>query len=619
MSTRRNRQVDYDDDWYDDDDWGGGGGYPSKQTSKPKPKAKADAKAKGKAVTKPAASKASAAPATSAAATPKPASKPAAVDELARALGFAVPVQRVEEALASGVKAEDAFIRLLAEELDAGRWQHESKPTSKAQTVQKPEEAPGESQTAEAHAAQGKNVEKPEAAVEEMPAPPQAEEDTNAGEVSAVVMEPDDPRPCISLVVCGHVDAGKSTLMGHLLCLVGNVSSKEMHKFDKESRALGKASFKFAWVLDEGEDERARGVTIDVCVKHFATESRRFTILDAPGHRDFVPNMLQGAVQADAAIIVVDTTHFEAGFDRGGQTKEHLQLLRSLGISQLLVAVNKLDKHDWKQEVYEDIKSKVHGFVVGPECGFKAANVRYVPLSGFEGENMLERRAEGLKWWDGPTLVQALDALPPPDRPSSAGPLRLCISDLYKSGANTTVSGKIESGAITAGQRVMLMPSGELTSVKSLQTRGGPARSGHAGDYMDSVVLPVELQFASLGGVVCDPKKPVPISDAFQAQLLVFDLDIPLMRGTQLMCYVHTETLTATLTKLESLIVKGKPSDKRPKCLQKGNVAVVQLRVSRKVCIEPKPAGNAPVTALSRLVLRDRGRTVAAGVVLRVM
>jgi len=366
--------------------------------------------------------------------------------------------------------------------------------------------------------------------------------------------------------------------------------------------------------LDEGEDERQRGVTIDVCVKHFATESRRFTILDAPGHRDFVPNMLQGAVQADVALLVADVSHFDSGFEKGGQTKEHLQLIRALGISQVVVAVNKLDTCNWSEQVYEDIKSRLHAFIVGPECGLKAANVTYIPVSGFTGENMLERKDEGLSWWQGPTLIQALDQLPVPARPPATGPLRVAVSDLYKSGASVTVSGKVESGAISVGQKVLVLPSGEQTTVKGLASRNQAARAGQVGDYMDAVVLPLEPQFANIGGAICDIKHPVPVVDIFQAQILVFELDIPIMRGQQFMCYLHTEVLTGTLVRLEKLIVKGKPQDKRPKCLQKGQIAIVRIRVDHKVCVDPKP-NDGPPTCLARLVLRDRGRTVAAGVV----
>merc|ERR1712150_264313 len=317
-------------------------------------------------------------------------------------------------------------------------------------------------------------------------------------------------------------------------------------------------------------------------------------------------NMIQGAVQADVALLVADTSHFDAGFDRGGQTKEHLQLVRSLGISHVLVAVNKMDTCKWSQQVYEETKSKLHAFIVGPECGFKETSVSYIPLSGFSGENMLERKEEALGWWTGPTLIQALDLLPVPPRQSATGPLRIVISDLYKAGANTCVSGKVEAGTVSTGQKVLLLPSGENTTIKSLLKRNAASRSGYVGDYMDVLNLPVEPNFACVGGVVCDPKTPVPVVDAFQVQILVFEVEIPIMRGCQLMCYLHTETLTATVMRLESLLVKGKPQDKRPKCLQKGNVAIVNLKVGTKVCVEPKPAGNAVPTSLSRLVLRDR-------------
>eukprot|EP00933_Yihiella_yeosuensis_P071651 TRINITY_DN79885_c0_g1_i1.p1 TRINITY_DN79885_c0_g1~~TRINITY_DN79885_c0_g1_i1.p1 ORF type:complete len:540 (-),score=140.58 TRINITY_DN79885_c0_g1_i1:44-1663(-) len=447
--------------------------------------------------------------------------------------------------------------------------------------------------------------------------PPAREEKEDETPVVIPPEAPADERPNISLVVVGHVDAGKSTLMGHLLCLVGLVSSKQLHKFEKDSKQIGKASFAFAWVLDEGEDERERGVTIDVCVKHFETKSRRFTILDAPGHRDFVPNMLQGAVQADVAILVADSSHFEAGFDRGGQTKEHLQLIRALGISNVVVAVNKLDTQKWSEKVFEDLKRRLHDYITGPEVGYKDEQVSYVPLSGFTGENMLERKEAALSWWKGPTLIEALDQLPSPTRPPANGPLRICLSDVYKSGSNTLLAGKVESGTVTTGQKVVLLPSGEQTTVKSLLFRETPTRSARCGDYLDSVLVPVEPQFAQIGGVVCDIKNPVPVSDTLQVQVVIFDTEIPLMRGAQLMCYLHTETLTATLVRLEKLLVKGVPEEKRPKCLVKGNNAIVWIQVSQKVCVEPKPK-TGPATSLSRLVLRDRGKTVGAGVVLAV-
>ncbi|CAJ1420794.1 unnamed protein product, partial [Effrenium voratum] len=386
--------------------------------------------------------------------------------------------------------------------------------------------------------------------------------------------------------------------------------SKQLHKFEKESKELGKASFFYAWVLDEGDDERSRGVTIDVCVKHFRTKSRQFTILDAPGHRDFVPNMVHGAVQADVAILVVDVSHFEAGFDRGGQTKEHLQLIRALGIANVVVAVNKLDTCAWDQKVFEETKRRVQDYMLGPEVGYKESSVQFVPLSGFSGENMLERKDAKLSWWTGGTLLEALDQLPAPPRPPSTSPLRLCVSDVYRSGANTCVSGKVLAGTLNVGQKVLLQPSNEQTTVKGLMLRDAPTRSARAGDHLDTVTLPVEPQFASVGGVLSDPRSAVPLSDTLQVQILVFETEVPLMRGAQLMCYLHTETLTATLVRLEKLIVKGEPQERRPKCLVKGNNAIVWLQLNEKVCVEPKPKPPGVATPLSRFVLRDRGRTV---------
>lgn len=277
--------------------------------------------------------------------------------------------------------------------------------------------------------------------------------------------------------------------------------------------------------------------------------------------------------------------------------------------------MNKLDTCGWSQQVFEGTKARLHQYIVGPECGFKEKSVTYVPLSGFTGENMVERSEPDLAWWNGPTLVEALDNLPAPTRPAANGALRISISDFYKTGASTCASGTVESGTVSVGQRVLLLPSRESITVKSLQCRGEATRSAVSGEYVDSIMLPIDPQYISCGGVICDPSAPVAVVDSFQAQILVFDVDVPLMRGQQVMCYLHTDTLTATLARLEKLVVKGKPQDKKPKCLQKGNVAIVRLQVNRRVCVETKSAGSGMVTSLSRLVLRDRGRTVAAGVV----
>ena len=221
---------------------------------------------------------------------------------------------------------------------------------------------------------------------------------------------PNTGKPHINLVVIGHVDAGKSTLMGHLLYLLGFVSKKAIHRYETDSKKIGKNSFLYAWVLDETQEERSRGITMDIAQSRFETDKRVVTLLDAPGHKDFIPNMITGATQADVALLVVDATkgEFETGFESGGQTREHTYLIRSLGISQLGVVVNKLDNCDWSQDRYNDITSKLSAFL--KQVGFKEQDVTYVPCSGLTGENLHQRsKLEALcSWYSGPSLVEII-------------------------------------------------------------------------------------------------------------------------------------------------------------------------------------------------------------------
>ena len=217
-------------------------------------------------------------------------------------------------------------------------------------------------------------------------------------------------KPHINLVVIGHVDAGKSTLMGHLLYLLGFVSKKTIHRYETDSKKIGKNSFLYAWVLDETQEERSRGITMDIAQSRFETQNRVVTLLDAPGHKDFIPNMITGATQADVALLVVDATkgEFETGFESGGQTREHTLLIRSLGISQLGVVVNKLDNCDWSQQRYEEIVTKLSAFL--KQVGFKDQDVSYVPCSGLTGENLMTRSKNELLclWYSGPSLVEII-------------------------------------------------------------------------------------------------------------------------------------------------------------------------------------------------------------------
>lgn len=237
------------------------------------------------------------------------------------------------------------------------------------------------------------------------------ESDRNAHEIYA--QERGTQKQKLNVVIVGHVDAGKSTLMGHLLCDLNYVSQRTLQKFEHESKKIGKQSFMYAWVLDETDEERSRGITMDVGNSHFETEHKMVTILDAPGHRDFIPNMITGATQADVAILVVDATtgEFESGFESGGQTREHALLVKALGIKQLCVAVNKLDTSNWSKERFDQIVDKLKTFL--KQAGYKAAHVTYVPCSGLTGENLVKPITdENLKaWYNGPTIVQIIGKL----------------------------------------------------------------------------------------------------------------------------------------------------------------------------------------------------------------
>ncbi|KAF3849791.1 hypothetical protein F7725_019510 [Dissostichus mawsoni] len=315
-------------------------------------------------------------------------------------------------------------------------------------------------------------------------------------------------KPLLNLVVIGHVDAGKSTLMGHLLYLLGNVNKRTMHKYEQESKKAGKASFAYAWVLDETGEERDRGVTMDVGMTKFETVSKVVTLMDAPGHKDFIPNMITGAAQADVAVLVVDASRgeFEAGFEAGGQTREHALLVRSLGVTQLAVAVNKMDQD---------------------------SDVYYIPSSGLSGENLTTRSSvsELTSWYSGPSLMEQIDAFKAPQR-SVEKPFRMCVSDVFKDqGSGFCVTGKIEAGYIQTGERILAMPPNETCTVKGITLHDEPLDWAAAGDHVSLTVTGMDIIKINVGYVFCDPKEPVRVSTRFRARILLFNIEVPITQG----------------------------------------------------------------------------------------
>ena len=421
----------------------------------------------------------------------------------------------------------------------------------------------------------------------------------------------------INLVVVGHVDSGKSTLMGHLLYKLGSVNSKAMHKFEQESKKIGKQSFAYAWVLDETSEERERGITMDVGQNKFQTDTKLVTLLDAPGHKDFIPNMISGAYQADVAILVINATRgeFEAGFDAGGQTREHALLVRSLGVNQLAVAVNKLDTEGWRQDRFNEIVQKLKTFL--KQVGFKNNDVAFVPCSGFTGDNLSKPSENLSSWYSGPTLLQAIDKFKPPERLVEK-PFRMLISDVYKpQQSGLCVSGRIEAGFAQKDDKVLLSPSNELATVRGILIDDLPVPSAFAGDHVSLILTGPDQNAISCGMVACDPSQPIPSSKRFRARIVLFNVETPVTKGFPVVLHYGSCQAQAVIKKLVAQIDKstGEVVKNKPRVLLKNCNAVVEIGVDSAICLEL----YSNIKELGRFMLRSGGKTIAAGLVTEIL
>ncbi|XP_038962837.1 HBS1-like protein isoform X4 [Rattus norvegicus] len=419
----------------------------------------------------------------------------------------------------------------------------------------------------------------------------------------------------LNLVVIGHVDAGKSTLMGHMLYLLGNVNKRTMHKYEQESKKAGKASFAYAWVLDETGEERERGVTMDVGMTKFETTTKVVTLMDAPGHKDFIPNMITGAAQADVAVLVVDASRgeFEAGFETGGQTREHGLLVRSLGVTQLAVAVNKMDQVNWQQERFQEITGKLGHFL--KQAGFKESDVAFIPTSGLSGENLTSRSQSSdlTKWYKGLCLLEQIDSFKPPQR-SIDKPFRLCVSDVFKDqGSGFCVTGKIEAGYVQTGDRLLAMPPNETCTAKGITLHDEPVDWAAAGDHVSLTLVGMDIIKINVGCIFCGPKEPIKACTRFRARILIFNIEVPITKGFPVLLHYQTVSEPAVIKRLISVLNKstGEVTKKKPKLLTKGQNALVELQTQRPVALELYK----DFKELGRFMLRYGGSTVAAGVV----
>ncbi|XP_042908568.1 HBS1-like protein [Parasteatoda tepidariorum] len=424
-----------------------------------------------------------------------------------------------------------------------------------------------------------------------------------------------DAKPLINLVVIGHVDAGKSTLMGHLLYRLGNISKQNMHKFERDSKKMGKGSFMYAWVLDETPEERNRGITMDVALSSFVTPNKSVTLLDAPGHKDFIPNMITGAAQADVAVLVIDSTkgEFETGFEAGGQTREHTMLIRSLGVTEIAVALNKMDNINWDEERFNDIKSRMSTFL--KQVGFKENDVAFVPCSGLTGENLISGPQEPnfKKWYSGPTLVDVIDKFRIPERPVDK-PFRMCVSDVFKGATGGfCAAGKIEGGFVKGGDKALVMPAGEQIVIKGVSSDERSLTYGFAGDHVVLQLQGIDPNNISSGSMICSIENPVKVTSRFEARLVIFNISIPITKGFPVILHYQSLSEQAIITKLISQLNRstGEVVRKRPRCLSKNSSAIVEIEVNRIICLELFK----DFKDLGRFMLRSGGSTVAAGLV----
>ncbi|TLS25269.1 hypothetical protein PpBr36_07096 [Pyricularia pennisetigena] len=406
-----------------------------------------------------------------------------------------------------------------------------------------------------------------------------------------------------SFVVVGHVDAGKSTMMGRLLLDMNVVDDRTISKYKKEAEAMGKGSFALAWVLDSTSDERAHGVTIDIAKSRFETESTIFTILDAPGHQDFVPNMIAGASQADFAILVIDAT--VGAYERGlkGQTKEHAQLIRSIGVSRIIVAVNKLDATNWSQDRFNEISDGMSGFMSA--LGFQMKNISFIPLSGLNGDNLVKRStAEAASWYTGPTLLEELQNSEPMTR-ALKEPLRITVSDIYNIGQSTlTVGGRLDAGSVQMGDALLVQPSGEKAYVKSIEVDSEDVDWAVAGQNVLLQLSHIDPERVRAGDVICDPSNPIQCIDSFTVKVLAFDhlwpMPLQVHRG-RLDAVGTLQSMLAVLDNATGTVVK-----KKPKIVKPGMTARVVVKMT---------GTKVPLEAGQRIILRCDGRTLAAGII----
>ncbi|KAF0756737.1 hypothetical protein AaE_004510 [Aphanomyces astaci] len=429
----------------------------------------------------------------------------------------------------------------------------------------------------------------------------------------------EDPREHINVVLIGHVDAGKSTLSGNILYLMDQVDKRTIERFEKEAKARNRDSWFLAFIMDTGEEERAKGKTVEVGRAQFDTPNKRFTILDAPGHKNYVPNMIQGAAQADVGILVISARkgEFETGFERGGQTREHAMLAKTLGINKLIVVINKMDEAKWAKERFDECADKLRPFLRG--CGYAVKrDVVFIPISGLAGDNIkVKVDPSKAPWYEGESLIDFLDTMTIPGR-NPAGPLRVPVLDRYQE-RGTIVLGKVESGVLTTGAKIVLKPTSLRTTVAQVYINDKPVRTAKPGENV-TMRLTCGLEeitkgFVLVGAAEADEAKSVTKLVAQIAFVEALEHRPLLTAGYKAILHCHTIAQECTITKLLRPIdpKTGEALKKKVMFAKAGQSVVVRLEVDQSICVETFEK----LPQMGRLTLRDEGKTIAVGKILK--
>jgi len=415
-------------------------------------------------------------------------------------------------------------------------------------------------------------------------------------------------KPNLNVVFVGHVDHGKSTTIGRLMYDSGLIPEQEMQKLKEEAAKHGKVGFEFAFVMDKVKEERERGVTIDLAYKKLITQKYQITIIDAPGHKDFVKNMITGASQADAAFLTVAVQHGIMP-----QTKEHLWLLRTMGVEQLAVIINQMDTVNYDEAKYNKLKADLT--VLLKTVGINADKVNFIAASGFKGDNVA-KRSTNMPWYKGPTVLEQMDLFSEPQKPVDL-PLRMPLQDVYEiTGIGTVPVGKIETGRMKPGQKVIILPGrsgkGVAGEIRTIEMHHEQLPEAIAGDNVGVSIRGVGKKDIARGDVICDANAPAPVVDEFIAQLVVINHPTVIAKGYTPVFHVHTAQVPCRFVEIQKKLdpKTGQVAQENPDYIKNGDVAIVKIKPQGNLVLE-KQKDN---PHMARFAIRDAGATVAAGI-----